>query len=370
MSNLAKAFQTSFLFLAVAGSSSAQHAFAAENTCGNIADRIAFVFEHEACALETGIADDALDAHFKQNVWPNAYKATWQKIPEARRKELEKRLGFTPEPNQEVVVVTKTKQAWMTKFLSANQSAGGGGIIGSAIRLCLVKGQDGHYEVTLKQALLLGWPQAAASYLAKASRDADTYEWDSPAAHAQTPNDPNDGVRPAKVADGIKAFGAKLGDYRTKIAAACAANKPERALYVLGYMLHAVQDLSTHAGQTNAEHSWRSLVGDNPDASNQSATRAHAFTKKLLETAIPTGCEAAMKKVTGAGVDVGAMAESLFGPKDGTAAALLAFEALGAQYLLAKKLGTVTPNTFWFDIFSDPKAGQFFDTNVTPKVKP
>lgn len=370
MTKLATAFQTSGLLLALAGSSSSPHALAAESACDNIANRIAFVFEHEGCALESGMTDDAIDAHFKSKVWPNAYKATWKNIPNPPRAGLEKRLGFAPEPDQEIVVIAKTKQAWMTKFLQADQAAGGGGIIGSAIRLCLVKGEDGHYEITLKQASDLGWPLDAAKYLAKASRDADTYEWNSPAAHAQTHNVPIDGVRPGKVADGIKAFGAKLADYRTKVASACKDNKPERALYVLGYMLHAVQDLSTHAGQTNAEHSWRSLVGDNPDASSQSVTRAHTFTRKVLETAVPPSCEAAMKKVTGAGVDIDAMAVSLFDQKDGTAPALLAFEALGARYWLEKKLGNVTPNTFWFDITSDTKANDFFAKNVTPKIKP
>jgi hypothetical protein len=370
MTNLAKSFKFSGLLLALGGSSSAQHALAAESNCSSIANRIAFVFEHEGCALESKLTDEAIDAYFKATIWPNAYKATWKNVPNPPRAELEKRLGFAPEPDQQVVVVAKTKQPWMTKFLKADQAAGGGGIIGSAIRLCLVKGEDGHYEITLKQASDLGWPLDAAKYLAKASRDADTYEWNSPAAHAQTPNAPADGVKPGKVDDGIKAFGAKLADYRKKIATACKDNKPERALYVLGYMLHAVQDLSTHAGQTNAEHSWRSLLGHNPDASSQSVTRAHTFTKKVLGTAVSASCEASMKKVTGAGVDMDAMAVSLFDQKDGTATALMAFEALGARYWLEKKLGNVTPDTFWFDVTSDFKADEFFTKYVTPKIKP
>jgi hypothetical protein len=61
---------------------------------------------------------------------------------------------------------------------------------------------------------------------------------------------------------------------------------PRRGLYLLGYMLHSIQDLSTHKGITNAQHSYLSKqLGKKKDPDHDEANRekAREYTLKYLE---------------------------------------------------------------------------------------
>lgn len=126
-------------------------------------------------------------------------------------------------------------------------------------------GKEGHYEITGRALNAMkrpgfAWSPRAAEIMQDASRDADFYEWGNPAAHAQTRNSDADGKIIQKEAEAQKAFESWVRDYLGKARAACTAGRTREALYLLGYALHALQDLVFHEGITNAEHSFRDFV--------------------------------------------------------------------------------------------------------------
>lgn len=354
------------LLLSVAGVSSAR-----DMDCGTIDARVAFVFEHELCALQAGVKEADLAGHFARKVTPRTYRVEWGAIPEAERVRLKAILGGgSPADRDEVGLVEKSTPDWLTKtgkpLHSGDHMIGGGGLVGGALRLCMVGGQDGHFEVAKTEALRLGWSKGAATFLASASRDADTYEWNVAAAHAQTPNDPVTKLDPAP-AGAIPAFREKIAEYVGTIRKACGENKPDRALYVLGYLIHAVQDLSTHAGQTNAEHSYRILIGDNPDANPKRVKRSRSWTSQVLSKFSRDECGGKMQKVP---ANAKVEGSELFDAKDGTFAALAEFEELGVRYWLAARAKKVTPDTFWFPPDREPdKAERFFQTEVLDPIE-
>ncbi|OGP80372.1 MAG: hypothetical protein A2V86_00600 [Deltaproteobacteria bacterium RBG_16_49_23] len=57
-------------------------------------------------------------------------------------------------------------------------------------------------------------------------------------------------------------------------------------LFLLGYALHGIQDLATHKGITNAQHSYLSkLFGreDDPDHTEENRAKAREYSKKYVE---------------------------------------------------------------------------------------
>ncbi|MEQ1836648.1 MAG: hypothetical protein ABL862_09455 [Candidatus Nitrotoga sp.] len=151
-------------------------------------------------------------------------------------------------------------------------------------------GDAGHFEITGRAAKDVGkrlnmtWSPLSLALLQDASRDADFYEWGNPAAHAQTPNDPETAlVDESARSQASSAFIQWSTDFLRKAVNACKAGKPRDALYLTGYALHGIQDLVFHKGITNAEHSFRDNMenghiddSDNPayEDNMSSATRA------------------------------------------------------------------------------------------------
>lgn len=122
-------------------------------------------------------------------------------------------------------------------------------------------GQAGHFEIT-GQALAAdgaAWSARAVEIMTDAARDADFYEWGTPAAHAQTTNS-EAGLIAEETGPAQQALAQWLRGYLQRAAAACAQQQPRQALYLLGYALHAVQDLAFHEGITNAEHAYLDYV--------------------------------------------------------------------------------------------------------------
>jgi hypothetical protein len=134
------------------------------------------------------------------------------------------------------------------------------------------------------------------------------YDWDTAAAHAQTPNN-SEGVPTQSAAqaekESVHYLEQKAREFRTELEAGHTGN----ALYVLGYALHTIQDLASHEGRTNYEHSWLAFgtpAGDlrppadvspnttlrgvpprpdrNPDASFENVDRAKRWTTDFLTT--------------------------------------------------------------------------------------
>jgi len=127
----------------------------------------------------------------------------------------------------------------------------------------------GHYDITMqgidRYIAATGEPfsQEATLVLADASRDPDFFEWNSPAAHAQTKSDDSAELVWTK-AVAQKNFRDWEKNAVHLVATACGAKDIRTALYRAGYALHGVQDLAFHNGISNAEHAWRDY-GDAPD---------------------------------------------------------------------------------------------------------
>ncbi len=148
----------------------------------------------------------------------------------------------------------------------------------------------GHYDVTWEVLNEPNFPWSftprAAEVVADASRDPDLFEWKCPAAHAQNPyNDSGDITVDFSV--GKPAFFSWIRDRLFDIQAAQAANDDRLALYQLGRVLHSIQDLASHRGMDNAEHSWLDHQGEGPDEDvNGAIPLAKTLTRDFLENIV------------------------------------------------------------------------------------
>lgn len=122
-------------------------------------------------------------------------------------------------------------------------------------------GKKGHYEITtmalkdFAQNRKVQLSNAAVAIMSTGSQDADFYHWTNAAAHGQTPNDDSTG----KLISGPAAenFVEWTKSYLRKAESNCQKGKFREAIYLIGYALHAVQDLVFHDGMSNAEHAYR-----------------------------------------------------------------------------------------------------------------
>jgi len=138
-----------------------------------------------------------------------------------------------------------------------------------------------HRRVTQKAAAGLFSPQAA-QILAQAATEPDVYDWDTAAAHAQTPNDSN-GKPALSPSQAVEQCVSYLADKAKQFRAQLGAGNVGNAIYILGYTLHTIQDFSAHQGITNAEHSYLSFVRNlNPDEDARRVSRAEDWTRTFL----------------------------------------------------------------------------------------
>ena len=126
----------------------------------------------------------------------------------------------------------------------------------------------GHYDVTMEvlteQNMHWTFKTQAAEVVADASRDPDLFEWKCPPAHAQNPL--NSSTSPANgFIRGKYHFYKWLKDRLGDIHKAQEIGDNRLALYQLGRALHSIQDLASHRGMDNAEHSWLDRRGEGPD---------------------------------------------------------------------------------------------------------
>jgi hypothetical protein len=157
--------------------------------------------------------------------------------------------------------------------------------------------EPGHFEITTETLEKLQFHQNAIDVAADSAQDPDFYDWYAPPAHAQTDND--DEGRTSQTKD--EATGAYLewvGDFTGKLVKA-AKKDARKGLFFLGYLLHSIQDLATHKGLTNAQHSYVSkIVGtkEDPDHDEANREKAREYSARLLDT-ISRKYPAAYKKM-------------------------------------------------------------------------
>jgi hypothetical protein len=149
----------------------------------------------------------------------------------------------------------------------------------------------GHYDVTfeaLTEQNGMPWSFApqAAEVVADASRDPDLFEWKCPAAHAQNPlNTPS--MHDSRSDRGKMGFFRWLKDRLTDIQEAQRMKDDRLALYQLGRALHSIQDLASHRGMDNWEHSWLDHQGQGPDEDTiVNIPLAKTLTKDFLDRVI------------------------------------------------------------------------------------
>jgi len=140
-----------------------------------------------------------------------------------------------------------------------------------------------HYANT-KEALQSLFPSSVISFLAQASRLPDFTHFHDHRAHAQSRNDKN-----GCLVDENQDYQDFLGyvvDLLKQMQTHLNQSHIGDALWNLGYILHALQDLAVHQGQSNAEHSYNNWVGKCPDTDMERAKLAikisRVFVKEYL----------------------------------------------------------------------------------------
>jgi hypothetical protein len=138
-------------------------------------------------------------------------------------------------------------------------------------------GPNGHPRITFDAARSAEFdvPEDVARVIALGSIAPDYFEFDSPAAHAQTPDpaltkdrrhlrvscDEQDVSRRNAVANSVEWHNA----YLTASAREMKSGHRERAAFLLGYAMHNAEDLGTHGGMSNLVHSAMAARGNDPD---------------------------------------------------------------------------------------------------------
>lgn len=135
-------------------------------------------------------------------------------------------------------------------------------------------GPDGHTGTTYDVARqTFGVPADVAKVIALGSMAPDYLDFDTPAAHAQTPNPPIERNRVA-VTEAVyrKSQENALGEsrawrrkYMNGAVEAMEKGQRERAAFLLGYAMHNSQDFSTHRGLPNIVHAKVDRDAVSPD---------------------------------------------------------------------------------------------------------
>ncbi|MEW6584518.1 MAG: transglutaminase-like domain-containing protein [Nitrospirota bacterium] len=118
--------------------------------------------------------------------------------------------------------------------------------------------EPGHMEITGSVLRTFGFHDDAVDIAGDAAQDPDFYDWHRPSAHAQTNND-DDGRtnEPREIA--IENYLSWMKGLHERLLSS-SRKSVRHGLFYLGYALHGIQDLATHKGITNAQHSYMSKI--------------------------------------------------------------------------------------------------------------
>ncbi len=143
--------------------------------------------------------------------------------------------------------------------------------------------EPGHFEITTEVMSALGFHHNAVDVSADASQDPDFYDWYAAPAHAQTDNDEKGRTSQSRD-DATDKFIGRIKEFTVKSATAAVENARE-GLFNIGYLLHSIQDLATHRGITNSQHSYLSKIvgtGKDPDHVPANRDKAREFSRFFL----------------------------------------------------------------------------------------
>jgi hypothetical protein len=327
--------------------------------CDDLFDRPALLQEHVQCA--SGYSGEQLTLFFRTTVWPNTYETLVSDLPSEELRQVAAGMGL--KAGDHVPVVAKPKPSWLKTKWHFEQSSTSPH--GPAIPLaCIVGPGRGHAEFAHDAAKAQKWGDSATSLLALAAIDADDFEWENLAAHAQTPTGDTSPGPPATTA-AIAAFDAWLKLNTERLASECAQGRFGPAIYVTGYVLHATQDLALHSGITRAEQAALVAAANSPELDSKRVGLAADWTKrtlKQLEAALPAACVSGMKSYSAAGASSlrpAGVDTQYFGKRDRTAAAMAKFKSLGAGQAQAG-----TESAAWFQASNKVAANAFYEAHV------
>lgn len=185
-----------------------------------------------------------------------------------------------------------------------------------------------HRWVSVRALRAFGFSPRARRLVGETSRWTDWYRWNDHAANAATlhrpDGTPQDPVAAAALTTSyLRAYLQRLADGPIS----------ERFVW-LGFALHLVQDLASHQGRTDPEHTFQLfLMLPNPDWSPAAVRRGLDYSRRLLGTLrqrLGPGFDE-LRRAAGARRLTSAEAERLLGPKDFSLPAL--FETLAAARL-------------------------------------
>jgi hypothetical protein len=144
--------------------------------------------------------------------------------------------------------------------------------------------EPGHLEITGEVLRNFGFHENAIDVVGDASQDPDFYDWYTPHAHAQTNSD--EGGKTAETREEAEKNYIAWIKQLTERLFPITDRDVRSGLYCLGYILHGIQDLGTHKGITNAQHSYLSkLFGkkDDPDHIEENRVKAREYSKRCVE---------------------------------------------------------------------------------------
>jgi hypothetical protein len=275
--------------------------------------------------------------------------------------------GATFTGDRRVEITAPDGTAWVQP--SRKLAAGGGGtLLGGVVALCTTGTVRGHWEITrTAMRAYRGWSTSKAipQFLPRAVVNVDDHAWRKPEAHAQS--DAPDGLHPEGKKSATDRFDAWVDKHMGGLRQACAAPSSVKvAGYELAVLLHAVQDLSTHAGVTNPEHAGLMLAGKNPDGDDARLDRAERWSRLLLDKAGATlgQCVDAVTDLDTNDADT--VATSVLGARDAQGGDYAAYVKSGASYRLSDSNGSL--HVDWFAPKDDGAADAFLNAHVLSRV--
>lgn len=142
-----------------------------------------------------------------------------------------------------------------------------------------------HRTISAEVAGTFGFSPEAVQLMGQAATEPDLYDWNTAAAHAQTPND--ESGKPSMTARAAEQQSeAYLRSQALSMRRELNANNVGNALYILGYALHTIQDYAAHLGMTDADHAFlANWKGHNPDLQPKSIELAREWTSEFFMAA-------------------------------------------------------------------------------------
>lgn len=155
----------------------------------------------------------------------------------------------------------------------------------------------GHYEVTQDAAERFGFSSAAIDILRDAAQDPDFYEFTHPAAHAQSPDSvafmESGAARDEAIEQAIQAYKQWVLNVVGRMFRFLMNNDIRETIYLLGYVLHAIQDLGPHGGMSNPEHAALDSLDQSPDDDPGSIQVSRYYSHEFLRHVREVGGEKA-----------------------------------------------------------------------------